>query len=133
MRAPSKVEVVHGAHERREVGRGIVFELPKERLSPREILTRLDGKSVRLVGQRAIEALLERIEECAASLPYPGAVPVDPRAEPDDLVSEDLLVAVTVISKSSGHLYLRGKEPNLSRLKPHARVVLVFSDDWRPS
>jgi hypothetical protein len=37
------------------------------------------------------------------------------------------LNALTVLSKSSDHVYLRDKEPNLSALRPGRQVILLVN------
>lgn len=45
----------------------------------------------------------------------------------------DPLTIVTVISKSSGHVYLRDKEPNFDRVTWGAHLALLIPNDWSPS
>ena len=59
----------------------------------------------------------------AARLPLPPAALVAGSAEEATAV-EDLLTVCTVLAKSSDRVYLRDKEPNLSRIAPDRRVVL---------
>jgi hypothetical protein len=64
-------------------------------------------------------------------LPYPAAALVTDRAEPQDERCADILTIATVLAKSSTHVYLRDKTPNLEKVKPGRRVVLIVPKERR--
>jgi hypothetical protein len=79
-------------------------------------------------GQSRIE-LRKRIESHAKQLMLPPVVLATPAGEPDESC-DHLLTICTVLAKSSGAVYLRDKEPNLSRLAPGASVILHIPKNW---
>jgi hypothetical protein len=64
-------------------------------------------------------------------LPYPPAALVFDKATGREREVTDLLSVCAVLSKSSGKLYLRDKEPNLSGIRPSRRVILRIPKEWR--
>ena len=70
--------------------------------------------------------LRERINAHALTLPLPPAAVVTDSCFQGDQVCEDLLSVVTVLAKSSGHVYLRDKQPNLAAIQPGRRVVVLI-------
>ena len=68
----------------------------------------------------------------AQTLPLPSACVV---MQGHSLVTEeenDPLTIVTVLSKSSDHVYLRDKQPNFDRLTWGAHLALVIPMNWSP-
>jgi hypothetical protein len=74
--------------------------------------------------------LRQRISAHALTLPLPKAAVVTESHLAGDRVCDDLLSVVTVLAKSSGHVYLRDKEPNLAAIRPGRRVVLLLPPPW---
>lgn len=64
-------------------------------------------------------------------MPLPAAAVLADRAEDGDERCNDLLSVVTVLAKSSGHVYLRDKTPNLNQIQPGRRVVLIIPNERR--
>ena len=67
----------------------------------------------------------------ARILPFPAAAIVTDTAEPMDEHCTDLLTIATVMAKSSGHVYLRDKVPNLGQITPGRRVILIVPEERR--
>jgi hypothetical protein len=67
------------------------------------------------------------LQQHAKTLPYPAAalVIVD-RIAADAADETDFLTICTVLSKSNDRLYLRDKEPNLSRIRLGRRIALLL-------
>jgi len=112
--------IQHKSRYRRAAGRGIVFALGT---GPDALGAAYPGS-----GERELR---RRIEAHARTLALPAAALVTDRAEPADEICTDLLSIVTVLSKSSGRVFLRDKEPNLGQIKPGRRVVLIVPDERR--
>jgi hypothetical protein len=91
-----------------------------------EILALLDGQTWPGSARNAEVELRQRLNRCAADLPYPPAVLVTRDAAPTQEVP-DLLIACTLLAKSSDRVYLREKEPDLSRIASGRSVVLHIS------
>ena len=131
--APQTVITHHGG-DRRTYGTGWVYRLPdfQGSLDSARILAILDGASKETKGKRvqidpeADRQLRERINAHALTLPLPPAAVVTDSCLPGDQVCEDLLSVVTVLAKSSGHVYLRDKQPNLAAIQPGRRVVVLI-------
>lgn len=136
MSAPPKATINHSAPrvDRRAIWVGIPTRL-----------SGLDGEgALQLLAEWLDIALPETREEAekqlralvnahAQTLPLPPACVVVPG---HGLVGEeenDPLTIVTVLSKSSGHVYLRDKEPNFDRLTWGAHLALLIPNDWSPS
>lgn len=93
---------------------------------PRILLEYLDGKPWTGAADEAAAELTRRIEERAASLPWPPValvwdVPGAIRAE-----LRDALTWCTAASKRVGRIVLLDKDPNLERLKGKKELVLHF-------
>ncbi len=76
--------------------------------------------------------LRRRLNEHARALHLPAAALVTSHKTADDAECRDLLSVLTVLAKSSGHVYLRDKEANLAVLHPGRRVVLLVTDPAQP-
>ncbi len=125
--APTTV-VTHAAGDRLLVGRRLVFAWPAKlsRAEPADLLAALDGAPSRASPDDVEAALRRRLDEHARTLPLPPAAAVTDQAGPADPVCRDLLSVLAVLAKSSPHVYLRDKEPNLAALRPGRRVVLLL-------
>jgi len=146
MSAAPQTQIKHESSHRRVCGPGVIFTLPENISSgPGKLLRNVqgqastppaDGKLSWLLhheaGQPAVTGagaerdLRERINAHALTLPFPPAALVTDRAENGDERCTDLLTIITVLAKSSGHVYLRDKEPNLAQIRPGRRVILLF-------
>src|SRR5262249_26802707 len=129
MSAPPRTVIDHAPGRGRTFGSGMVFSLSKSLTAsmPAGWLALLDGAPCALPPREAEAELRRRLHEPARSLPLPAAALVIPEAISDDWKNDDLLSILTVLSKSSDHVYLRDKEPNLASLKPGRRVVLLVA------
>ncbi len=76
-------------------------------------------------------ALRRLLDTHARTLPFPAAAIVTDKVETADEHCTDLLTIATVLSKSSGHVYLRDKVPNLGQVTPDRRVVLIVPEERR--
>jgi hypothetical protein len=76
--------------------------------------------------QEADRQLRERIDAHALTLPLPPAAAVTDSSLTGDEVCQDLLSVVTVLAKSSSHVYLRDKQPNLTAIQSGRRVVVLI-------
>ena len=65
------------------------------------------------------------IDECTPSLGLPPVAPVTDQVKDSTKCCADLLKTVAVLAKSTGSVFLEAKEPNLARIKPGRRVVLI--------
>jgi hypothetical protein len=146
MSAAPQTQIQHQSPHRRVCGPGVIFALPENiSAGPEKLLRNVqgqastppaDGNLSRLLrhvasqpavtGAEAERDLRERINAHALTLPFPPAALVTDRAENGDERCTDLLSIITVLAKSSGHVYLRDKEPNLAQIRPGRRVILLF-------
>ena len=95
-------------------------------------LLRLLGEDVaNVTGERAETILKDILCTRGTQLTYPPAAPVAAQADPGDTWIDDPLAVMTVLAKSSNHVYLRDKEPILDRITPERRVILIFPPNWR--
>lgn len=132
MSAPPKTVIYSPAGDGLKHTRRIVFRLPDdwEGTSP--------GSPVKLPEKPGLDEaaaeheLRDRLNAAGAALPLPATALVSDRVETEDELCDDLLAVMAVLSKSSDHVYLRDKEPNLSSIIPGRRVVLVFPAERRP-
>ena len=125
-------EIRHSSPFRRPNGRGLVFACPPGRNPLAKLLKTSVAAALGLTDPGDAErALRRRIDAHAFTLPIPAAALVTDRAEPEDEPCDELLSIATVLSKSSGHVYLRDKAPNLSQIKPGRRVVLIVPGERR--
>jgi hypothetical protein len=74
--------------------------------------------------------LREALDRRAHTLPYPPAAVLDSDLAAATETEPDLLTTATVLSKSSGRVYLRDKTPNLAALRTGRAVVLILPPDW---
>ncbi|MEI8371819.1 MAG: hypothetical protein WCJ35_03185 [Planctomycetota bacterium] len=133
--APQTVITYEGG-QRRIYGKGIVFRMPDfhENLTPAKILTLLDESvaseggttAVLPVDAEAEDCLRQRIEAHARTLALPPAAIIVDSYLKGDRVCKDLISVVTVLAKSSDHVYLRDKQPNLAAIRPGRRVVVLL-------
>jgi len=130
MSCSARARIQHTSAYRRSSGRGVVFALPKDK----DVLAELMGESG--AGQLALTCqenarseLRRRINAHALTMALPLAAVVAQTAERGDKRSRSLLTIITVLAKSSDHVYLRDKEPNLGRIRPGSRVVLIVPEE----
>jgi hypothetical protein len=123
MSAPPRTVIRHKAAAR--AGRTLLFQLPPGVGSgePGGLLAHLTGRQWTCTDGEAEAELRRRVNEHAARLPFPPAVLVAPKAHGPETI-DDLLAICAVLAKSSDRVYLRDKEPNLTRIQPGRRVVL---------
>ena len=144
MSGAPQAQIQHKSPHRRVCGAGVIFALENIDADPEKLLRSVERQASNLstdkrswllrhvAGQAALtEAeverdLRERINAHALTLPLPPAALVTDRAENGDERCTDLLSIITVLAKSSGHVYLRDKEPNLAQIRPGRRVILLF-------
>jgi hypothetical protein len=110
--------------------RAIAFRVPGPAagLDAGSLLRRLDRRAWAGSLEDAERELRRRLNEHAAKLPYPAAVIVCDHAAGAECGPADLLTVCTVLAKSSGQVYLRDKEPNLSGIRKDRVVVLQIPD-----
>ena len=109
------------------VSRCIVFERPPDAagLDAKGLLGLLNGRPARVSLKRAKANLRNLLNDHSRSLPWPPVVLIaDPRG-PCDSQCAELLTVLTVFSKSSGYVYQRDREPDLTFLD-WERVILRF-------
>ncbi len=117
---------------RRPNCQGMIFALAPGRDLLPSLLEQPETANLSLTSPESAEcALRQRIDAHALTLPFPAAALVTDRAEPEDVDCDDLMSIATVLAKSSGHVYLRDKTPNLNQIKPGRRVVLLISGGRR--
>jgi hypothetical protein len=123
MSAPPRMVIRHKAAA--PAGRALLFRLPEEipNTGPEGLLAQLTGSG--WASGDAGDELRRRVNECAAQLALPPATLVIDAADAAEPV-DDLLAIYTVLAKSSDRVYLRDKEPNLARIEPGRRVVLLL-------
>jgi hypothetical protein len=115
------------AHEAPRPGfRAVAFRVAvgETDLDPASLLEWIDGKPWTGTPQEAERELRRRLDEHAATLPYPAAVLVSDRAAGAEDGPADMLTVCAVLAKSSGRVYLRDKEPNLANIRKDRVVVL---------
>jgi hypothetical protein len=101
----------------------MVFALPETTDLRPAVLLDLFGHRASDDAETALARLLDGHAR-ALLLPACAAVVEQPLA--GDAVCHDLLTILAVLAKSSAHVYLRDKEPNLQTLRPGRRVVLIL-------
>ena len=135
MSAPPKATINHAGA--RAGQRGVWIAIPT-RLNGFEdghrmaVLTEWLGVALaenRTVAERELPNL---VNHRAATLPFPPACVVVPGHSLATEEEMDPLTIVTVLSKSSGHVYLRDKEPNFDRLTGGAHLTLIIPKEWKP-
>ena len=112
-------------------GRIVLFVLPKDLNTAAGILSRIDGNPWSGHEELAERELTERINRHVERLPFPAAALILPEGEPDEQC-DCLLTVCTILSKSSGQVYLASKNPNLGYLTPGREVRMFIPDAWRP-
>jgi hypothetical protein len=131
MSCAPRSQIQYRSPHRRKHWRGIVFALRAgQNVIAGLIGKNPDGLALEPSGDAECE-LRRRIDAHARTLPLPAAALVTPSAEPGDEECNNLLSIVTVLAKSSGHVYLRDKAPNLDRVQPGQRVVLLVPKERR--
>lgn len=130
MSAPPRTVIRYKAAS--PAGSRLLFQLPPGLGSgrPSALLTHLTGEQWTRTDAEAEAELRQRVNESAARLPFPPAVIVAGQEDGADPV-DDLLTVYTVLAKSSDRVYLRDKEPNLTRIHPGRRVVLRLPETNR--
>jgi hypothetical protein len=132
MSCSPREQIQHKSPYRRVHSRGIVFALRDGQDALAGLLDAPGPGELRFARPETAEReLRRRIDAHAQIIALPAAALVTDRAEPGDERCDDLLSIITVLSKSSGHVYLRDKEPNLNQIKPGRRVVLIVPDEGR--
>jgi hypothetical protein len=127
MSVPPRTVIDHPGGDRRVYAHGLVFALPAAApAAAAALLALLDGRPVELPEAEAEAELRCRLNAHARTLPWPAAMAVTFHRAPGDEECRDLLTTLTVLAKSSDHVYLRDKEPNLAALRPGRRVILVL-------
>jgi hypothetical protein len=153
MSVAPQTTIRHQAGDRRSYGRGFVFRLPAYR-EPLDVdrlwqmVTHPDRFAVlsnRLTNQKItpqccylpvsdVEShIRERLDMAARKLTLPTAAIVSDTHRKGDKLCRNILHVLTVLSKSSEHVYLRDKEPNLTALRPGRKVVLVIPESFPQS
>jgi hypothetical protein len=137
MSAPPKASINHAGAK--GTGRGLLVALglnatrgwPKGTLSFAALARWLgiELPRARLDAERDLRRL---VVAHAKTMPLPAACLVTSDQAMAQGAVEDRLSIVTLLSKSSGHVYLRDKEPNFDRLAPNASLVLIIPNEWRP-
>lgn len=134
MSVPPKTLVKHQPRPGRTFGVGIVFEIPalpgrsKQALTVAELRTILGLRASRGVDRE--QQLRDKLHRIAADLPLPASAIVTAQKQQKDRECFDVASALAVISKSSPSVYLRDKEPNLTRLVPGTRVVVIVPKEF---
>lgn len=123
MSAPARAHISHRSAFRRPPGRAVVFALPGGYELSAELARLAPGAGPR---DRAERRLRRLIDAHALTLDLPAAAVVADQSEQGDETCQDILSVITVLAKSSGRVYLRDKEPNLARLRPGARAILIL-------
>ena len=99
-------------------------DFPKTR--PSAMLRALGDERARIPKEIAERDLYEMIEERARRLNIPFVASVIDQALPGDTVCTDPLTVITVLSKSSNHVFIRDKSPNLYAIRGDRSVVLIL-------
>jgi len=109
------------------LSRCIAFQRPSRTagLDANGLLALLDGSPAQVPLERAQADLRDRLNDHSRSLPWPPAVLIADSWVLYDSFCNDLLTVLTVFSKSSGRVYLRDKEPDLTVLN-QKQVILRF-------
>ena len=122
MSCAPRSQIQHRSKYRRVGMRGIIFALSSGR---EEVEAHIQSLYADLGTADPREALRARIDAHAKTLPLPAAALATDQGEPTDEYCQDLLTIATVLAKSSGRVYLRDKVPNLDRIAPGRRIVLI--------
>lgn len=137
MSAPPKATINHPGSRPKQ--RGLWFELPPATIgserthSPVELASRL-GLGPFESAHEAERELRRRVNAHAATLPFPPACVVTSQRNLAVEEVTDFLTIITVLAKSSGHIYLRDKEPNFDRVTAgHASLALIIPNEWSPA
>jgi len=112
-----------GAHKS-IFGSFVAFRLPREmrKWSAAPILEYLGME----VGADAEMTLISLIEHRAMELPLPDGCVVKPCDENHPSPWPDILAALSIITKSSVNVWLRGKNPSLSKIRKHRSISLLL-------
>ncbi len=134
MSVPPRTTAHHVPKPGRPFGVGIVFEISemagrsRQPLAVAELRSMLGLKiSPNLDREKQLRDELERI---ASELPLPASAIVTDKTREGDKYCPLLPSALAVIAKSSRSVYLRNKEPNLTRLIPGTRVILIVPKEF---
>jgi hypothetical protein len=74
--------------------------------------------------------LLTLIEAKAAALPLPDACALKTRPQKDGTADSDLLTALAILSKCSGRVWLRSKQPSLVAALDRREAWLLVPSPW---
>jgi hypothetical protein len=128
MSAPPRTVLRHAPGEGFLLGVYLVLRAPVLPAHAEGLLALLDGERWEGDGEGELR---RRLNEHARRLPFPAIVPITDQCGEEHYVRHDLLDVFTVLAKSSAHVYLRDKEPNLAAIRSERRVVLLLPPDWR--
>jgi hypothetical protein len=130
MSAPAKTTISWNAPRGRAFGFGIVFALTDLCNAAHATgLLRLLGDGKRRTVKVAEDELRRRIQARALELPLPPVAAATVQARDGDLECTDPLTIMTVLAKSSSHVYLRDKEPILASIVAGRRIVLIVPEE----
>ena len=131
MSAPAKSVI---SHTGRGTGSRLSFWLPSGG-TPRDLLASIGGDVQGLTSRQAERELVARINAHARTLRLPLAAAIASYGEHGQVkeACQDRLTIITVLSKSSDHVYLRDKEPILPVLGKGRGVVLILPTGWSPT
>jgi hypothetical protein len=131
MSAPSKSVI---SHTGQSTGSRMSFWLSSGS-TPRDLLASIGGDVGGLSANEVERELVTRINAHATTLPLPPAAAVASYGEEGQVkeACRDQLTIITVLAKSSNHVYLRDKEPILPVLRKGRGVVLILPTGWSPA
>ena len=106
--------------------RPVLFRLPRavRTCNPKKLLATIAPHTVT---KNPEQEILRLIDERANQLPLPDGVAVVSAAPDHEPIWDDALAALTVLTKSSGAVWLRSKAPRLSVLSGRFQVSLLVS------
>ena len=106
------------------LGRPVLFRLPRAMRTsdPKKLLATIAPDTVT---KNPEQEILRLIDERAKQLPLPDGVAVVSSALYHEQIWDDALAALTVLTKSSGAVWLRSKTPRLSALSGRFQVSLL--------
>ena len=132
MSCAPRATISHTAAREQRRCRGLAFVLPAgiEAGTPVALLSLLGGPRPNRTADAEGE-LRRKLNEHAQTLALPPVALVADHAGPEDLYADGLLDICTVLAKSSGRVYLRDKEPNLTKIRPGTTVVVQLPPEWR--
>lgn len=131
MSAPSKSVI---SHTGQSIGGQLSFWLSSGS-TPSDLLASVGGDVSGLTSREVERELVARINAHAQTLPFPPAAATASYGERGQVKDAclDQLTIITVLAKSSDHVYLRDKEPILPLLSKGRGVVLILPPGWSPA